>query len=166
MLINSCVNCTIFVAAVSKVCTIEKCEHTTLIVAANNLRIGNCIDSQIHCYTPEQPPVVYGDTRNLRMAPHNAMYSHFQEHLSRASINFMKKGESAKWFEEAINFFRKPVIMGKSVQSAYGSQSKFSVQQPVDFNKLVLPWNILQRESEDLKGGQSIVHSQGDLLCP
>lgn len=81
MLVNSCVNCTIFVAAVSKVCTIEKCENTTLVVAANQLRIGNCIDSLIHSYTPEAPPIVYGDTRNLRIAPHNAMYGHYLEHL-------------------------------------------------------------------------------------
>jgi hypothetical protein len=51
LLISSCINCTIFVAAVSKVCTIEKCENTTLCVAANLLRIGNCVDTLVHCFT-------------------------------------------------------------------------------------------------------------------
>ena len=35
LLISSCINCTIFVAAVNKVCTLEKCEKVTLCVAAN-----------------------------------------------------------------------------------------------------------------------------------
>ena len=72
--ISACINCHIFVAAVDKICTIEKCENVTLCVAANQLRIGNCVDSTVHCYTPNLSPVVYGDTRNLRMAPHNASY--------------------------------------------------------------------------------------------
>ena len=75
ILISSCINCTIFVAAVSKVCTIEKCENLTLCVASNQLRIGNCVDSCIYSYTSNFPPIVYGDTRNLKMAPHNASYT-------------------------------------------------------------------------------------------
>ena len=86
VLINSCVNCTIFIAAVGKTATIEKCEGTTVIVAANQLRIGNCVDTSVHSYTPKLAPIIYGDTRNLRMAPHNAMYSHFIEHLKMAKI--------------------------------------------------------------------------------
>ena len=72
--ITGCINSHIFVAAVNKICTIEKCENVTLCVAANQLRIGNCVDSTVHCYTTDLPPIVYGDTRNLRMAPHNASY--------------------------------------------------------------------------------------------
>lgn len=56
-------------------CTIEKCENLTLCVASNQLRIGNCVDSCIYSYTPNFPPIVYGDTRNLKMAPHNATYT-------------------------------------------------------------------------------------------
>jgi len=74
LLISSCVNCTIFVAAVSKVCTIEKCEKVTVCVAANTLRIGSCVDSIINCYVPSFSPIVYGDTRSLRLSPHNASY--------------------------------------------------------------------------------------------
>ena len=84
--ISGCINCNIFVAAVNKICTIEKCENVTLCVAANQLRIGNCVDSTVHCYTPNLPPVVYGDTRNLRMAPHNASYPLLTQHLHRAGI--------------------------------------------------------------------------------
>jgi hypothetical protein len=79
--ITSCINCNIFVAAVTKVCTIEKCESVTLTVAANQLRIGNCVDSLVHSYTANLAPIVYGDTRNLRMAPHNSTYPNFSQHL-------------------------------------------------------------------------------------
>ncbi len=75
--ITGCINCNIFVAAVTKVCTIEKCENVTLTVAANQLRIGNCVDSTIHSYTTNLAPIVYGDTRNLRIAPHNSSYQSF-----------------------------------------------------------------------------------------
>jgi len=88
VLIQACINCTIFVAAVSKVCTIEKCENTTIVVAGNVIRIGSCIDTLVNCYTPSYPPIVYGDTRNLRMGPHNAAYEKLTEHLVRAGIRF------------------------------------------------------------------------------
>lgn len=124
VLIQSCINCTIFVAAVSKVCTIDKCENCILVVAANEVRIGSCIDTVVHSYTPLYPPIVYGDTRNLRLAPHNASYDKLGEHLVRAGIKFEgrvdeagNKVQNSDWFVEAINNFRKPVIMAKSNKS-------------------------------------------------
>ena len=35
LLISSCINCTIFVASVSKICTLEKCEKVNVCIAAN-----------------------------------------------------------------------------------------------------------------------------------
>lgn len=87
-------NCTIFVAAVSKVCTIEKCENVTVSVAANQLRIGNCVDSLVHSYNPNHPPIIYGDTRNLRLGPHNVYYGHFHDHLQNANIKFELKEDT------------------------------------------------------------------------
>lgn len=81
LLVSSCINCVIFVAAVTKVCTIEKCENTTLCVATKLLRIGNCVDTTVHSYTAGTSPIVYGDTRNLRMAPHNAHYKAMLNHM-------------------------------------------------------------------------------------
>ena len=125
VLVSSCVNCTIFVAAVTKTATIEKCEGSTLIVAANQLRIGNCIDSLVHCYVPQYPPIVYGDTRNLRLAPHNVMYSHFLGHLERAQVKFEVPGEkNSEWFAKATNNFKAPVILGKTENNYGGSPSK------------------------------------------
>jgi hypothetical protein len=51
LLIANCTNCTIFAAAVAKCCSIDKCEGTTVTVAAHCLRIGNCVDCSVYSYT-------------------------------------------------------------------------------------------------------------------
>jgi len=63
--ISKCVNCVIFVSAVTRACSIDMCENVTVTVAAEYLRIGNCVDCQIFSYTQLSPPVIYGDTRSL-----------------------------------------------------------------------------------------------------
>ena len=72
--ITRCVNCVVFVAAAARAVTIEKCENVTVTVASDYLRIGNCVDCQVFSYTQLSPPVIYGDTRSLQLAPHNASY--------------------------------------------------------------------------------------------
>lgn len=89
MQIASCINCTIMVAAVNKTCTIEKCENVTVCVASNFLRIGNCVDCTVSPYTQMSPPVIYGDTSHLVMAPHNASYFDLFVHLREAGIAFI-----------------------------------------------------------------------------
>ena len=49
--ITKCVNCVIFVAAVTRAASIDKCENVTVTVAADYLRIGNCVDCQVFSYT-------------------------------------------------------------------------------------------------------------------
>lgn len=144
LLVSSCINCTIFVAAVSKICTIEKCENVTLCVAANQLRIGNCVDSLVHSYTSNYPPIVYGDTRNLRLAPHNASYLMMLEHLKKANIPFEQGEVPSDAFLENINNFRKPITLGKGerTERTDGSNKSGGSHQSlhiVDFNKMVLP---------------------------
>ena len=89
MQISDCINCTILVAAVNKTCTIDKCEKLTVCAASNFLRIGNCVDSTVYSYTQLAPPVIYGDTRTLIMAPHNASYFELLSHLRAADIMFI-----------------------------------------------------------------------------
>jgi len=101
LLISSCINCTIFVASVSKVCTIEKCEKVTLCVAANQVRVGSCIDTIVNAYVPQMSPIVYGDTRSLKLAPHNALYPTLLDHLKRANVSFeVPKEKMSEWFTE------------------------------------------------------------------
>jgi hypothetical protein len=92
MQISNCTNCTIMVAAVNKTCSIDKCENVTVCVASNFVRIGNCIDSTVHSYTQLSPPIIYGDTRNLIMAPHNTSYFELLSHLRAADIVYIPPG--------------------------------------------------------------------------
>jgi hypothetical protein len=86
--ITNCVNCTIMVAAVNKSCSIDKCENVTVSVAANFVKIGNCVDCTVNSYSQISAPIIYGDTRNLLMAPHNASYFELLTHLRAADIVF------------------------------------------------------------------------------
>ena len=62
IIIKDCVNTTIFIAAVNKICSLEKCENISLTVASNFLRVGNTVDSTIYYYG-SYFPVLYGDNR-------------------------------------------------------------------------------------------------------
>lgn len=77
------------VAAVNKTCTIDKCENVTICVASNFMRIGNSVDCTIHSFTQMAAPIIYGDTRNLIMAPHNTSYFELLSHLRAADIKFI-----------------------------------------------------------------------------
>lgn len=75
MYISDCSHCTIFCAVVRRVCTVANSENINVTVASGALRVGNCVDCTIFSYSHFGPPIIYGDTRNLCMAPHNAGYT-------------------------------------------------------------------------------------------
>lgn len=122
LLISNCVNCTVFVAAVARSCTMDKCENVTLCCAANYLRIGNCIDCTVFSYSHQCAPVIYGDTRSLTLAPHNASYPELPELLRQAGINWKglsKREEVADKMtpdqlarlEERKSHFARPILL-------------------------------------------------------
>ena len=76
-----------FCAAVKRVATVSNCEGLNLTVAAGVVRVGNCVDCAINTYTHFGPPIIYGDTRNLSLAPHNAGYPELSETLMKSGIN-------------------------------------------------------------------------------
>ena len=148
LLVSSCINCTIFVAAVSKICTIEKCENVNLCIAANEVRIGNCIDSTVYSYNPTLSPIVYGDTRSLKLGPHNASYPSLPDHLKRALIKFEvslgEKEKHSEWFDEQVACLSKPIMMAQGdKKQKEDTKTQYSIMQPVDFNRIVLP-NFMQ----------------------
>ena len=117
--VSNCVNCTIFVAAVARVCTLDRCENVTLCVASNYLRIGNCVDCTVYSYTQLGSPVIYGDTRSLTMAPHNATYPAMRNLLTQAEIIVPEAIPSAAGSEQKrvqaiqqrLGHFSKPILM-------------------------------------------------------
>ncbi len=85
--IADCSNTTVFCAAVKRVATVSNCEGLNLTVAAGVVRVGNCVDCAINTYTHFGAPIIYGDTRNLSLAPHNAGYTELSETLMKSGIN-------------------------------------------------------------------------------
>ena len=104
--ISGCSNTNIFCAAVARVCSLTTCENVTLTVAASVLRVGNCIDCSVHSYTHMGPPVVFGDTRSLTMAPHNAGYPELKDHLMKAGLNVTTENVVTR-----VQNFGKPILM-------------------------------------------------------
>ena len=118
--VSNCVNCTIFVASVARVCTLDRCENVTLCVASNYLRIGNCVDCTVYSYTQLGSPVIYGDTRSLTMAPHNATYPALKQLLAAAEIVVPESMPSAastaeqkrvNAIQQRLGHFSKPILM-------------------------------------------------------
>ena len=105
--ITKCVNCTIFVAAVARSVTLERCENVTLCCASTYLRIGNCVDCTAYSYTQLAPPVIFGDTRSLTLAPHNASYPELENSLMEAGINF----KSHIGLENRLSHFSNALLM-------------------------------------------------------
>ena len=74
LFVSDCTTCTVFCASVKRICTVQNCESVTITVAAGVVRVGNCVDCTVNSYSHFGAPIIYGDTRNLCLAPHNAGY--------------------------------------------------------------------------------------------
>ncbi len=103
------------------------CENVTVTVAAGCVRVGNCIDCTVHSYSHLGSPIVYGDTRNLCIAPHNAGYTEFTEVLARGGINL-----SVSNLTQRVLSFMNPYLMHVPKQAV-------SFMQPLEFMRLSLP---------------------------
>lgn len=83
------------------------------------------------------PPIIYGDSRNLIMAPHNTSYFEILNHLRAADILFIAPGQQAtvnvkNIVMENIHNFSKPIVMSDLGQC-------YVMMQPIDFIKMSLP---------------------------
>lgn len=84
-LIAGCHDCTIIMSAVSGLCTIHNCEKISVHVAAHCFKMENTIDSSAYLYC-HLPPVLTGDTRGIKLAPFNVLYSSMSQVLQKAGM--------------------------------------------------------------------------------
>lgn len=117
-MVDVCTNCTIVVAAVNKVLSVEKCEGTIVSGTSNCVRIGNSIESTVHSYSAIRP-ILFGDNRGVIMAPHNLAYPELMSHVKRAKIEVN---------ENFIHNFSSPIEMNLV-------ENSFHVMAPKDFFK-------------------------------
>jgi len=80
-----CHSCTIVLGAVAGGVSVEHCEEVKIVSACSRLRVSNSVDCDFHTYTPSHP-IISGDCRGLRLAPHNAHYARLTGHMSLAAV--------------------------------------------------------------------------------
>jgi hypothetical protein len=124
--VTNCVNCTIFIAGVRKVCAVDKCEKLNFTCSSNVIRIGNTIDSHFYTYSTYEP-ILFGDNKSIFMGPNNANYYEMIDKLKKAEIPITMKS--------LINFSY-PNIFHEYWNIA---SSPFSIESAKDFSVLVLP---------------------------
>ena len=110
-------------AAVAHSCTIDKCEKTQVSVASNFLRVGNSIDCTVYSYSGSNLPILYGDNRNIVMAPHNVAYTKLMDHIEKATIPIDTT---------YIKNYSKPTL-------AKEDKTCFSLLDETEFFKLAIP---------------------------
>lgn len=84
-LIAGCHDCTIIMGPVSSLCTIQSCEKISVHVAANCFKMENATDSSAFLYC-KIPPILTGDTRGIKLAPYNVLYSLMTHLLQNAGM--------------------------------------------------------------------------------
>lgn len=94
-------------------------------MASGVVRVGNSVDCTVHCYTHFGAPIIYGDTRNLCLGPHNAGFSSMNEVLIRGGIN-------PTVTTSRVQSFLSPSLMHVPKQAV-------SFMQPLEFMRLVVP---------------------------
>lgn len=125
--ILSCREVTVFVAAVAGLATMDKCENCTLVILGSLIRVGNCVDTTVHIYSPF-PPVLYGDNRGVNLAPFNVNIPDLPVLIESCGI------PSNTQNPKCIHNWSAPIEMNTE-----NSGQGFNLMQPKDFFKLVLP---------------------------
>jgi TBCC domain-containing protein 1 len=80
-----CSDCTIVIGASAGVVNIDHCENVTVTTCCQRLKISNCLDSIFFSFT-RSSPMLSGDNRALKLAPHNTQYPQLEDHLKQALL--------------------------------------------------------------------------------
>ena len=125
--IHSCREVTVFISAVSGLATMDKCESCTFVIAGSLVRVGNSVDCILHVYSPF-PPVLYGDNRGVVLAPFNVFLNDLERLIESNGI------PTSSINPKCSHNWSAPIELNTE-QTAQG----YSLMQPKDFFKLVLP---------------------------
>jgi TBCC domain-containing protein 1 len=125
--ILSCREVTVYVSSVSGLATMDKCENCTLVILGSLIRVGNCVDTTVHVYSPF-PLVLYGDNRGVNLAPFNVNIPDLPVFMENCGIPASSSNP------KCIHNWSSPVEMNTE-----NAGQGFTLMQPKDFYKLVLP---------------------------
>lgn len=122
--ISHCTNCTIVIAAVNKIISIDKCVKCKICVVTNFIRISNTIDSNIYFYSVNEP-ILFGDNRGICLGPHNVTYSELYTHIKNSKLMLLKQG---------LNNFANPIVLNSK------NNEQTSIIQPINFTTITVPF--------------------------
>lgn len=139
-LITGCHDCTIIMCGVSILCTIQNCEKISVHVAAHCFKMENSIDSSAFLFC-HLPPVLTGDTRGIKLAPFNVLYSQMSNVLQSTNM---------KLDSEFVDTWAHPVCctLGSPDETLGGrsggalddsNHTTYHFVRPADFQPVVIP---------------------------
>ncbi|SOV23583.1 conserved Plasmodium protein, unknown function [Plasmodium sp. DRC-Itaito] len=88
--INFCDDCYIICLSVEMITTLFNCINIDIHLVTRNLKVENVIDTNIFVYT-ETNIIIFGDTRNIQLAPYNILNTKQKECLKKSKISFTEK---------------------------------------------------------------------------
>jgi len=135
--VSGCTDCTIIMVAVSSMCTIQNSEKVTVHVATPCFKMENCTDSSAYVYC-RIPPILTGDTRGIKLAPFNVMYSETTNTLAAAGLSFDAEF-SDTWANPVCCTLGSPDETIGSAKDHGDSNSTYHFVHPKNFRPVVVP---------------------------
>ncbi|CRG95971.1 conserved Plasmodium protein, unknown function [Plasmodium gallinaceum] len=88
--INFCIDCYIICLSVEMITTLFNSSNIDIHLVTRCLKIENAVDTNIYAYT-ETNIIIFGDTRNIQLAPYNILNSNQKKCLEKSKIVFNEK---------------------------------------------------------------------------
>mmetsp|Transcript_109593 Transcript_109593/g.275670 ORF Transcript_109593/g.275670 Transcript_109593/m.275670 type:complete len:525 (+) Transcript_109593:30-1604(+) len=136
--VAGCHDCTIVVPAVAGLCTIHNCEKISIHVAAHCFKMENSIDSSAYLYC-HIPPILTGDTRGIKLAPFNVLYSQIATALKNADMPLEREYVDVWAHPVCCTLGAPDETLGRSGNIDQPTNSTYHFVHPENFQPVVIP---------------------------
>jgi TBCC domain-containing protein 1 len=97
-MLSGCSDCCVLLGAASRCLRLDSCSRCSLTAAARCVQLRGVHGGLLSLATL-RPTLVLGDTRGVRLAPHNASYDALPRHLARAGLAPEHLAVANRWAE-------------------------------------------------------------------
>lgn len=138
-LISGCHDCTIILGAVSSLCTLQNCEKVSVHVAAHCFKSESSTDSSAYLFC-HLPPILTGDTRGIKLAPFNVLYSGMDSILERGNLT-LDPGYVDTWAKPICCTLGSPdeTLGGRSGSYDESNSTSYHFVHPNNFQPVIVP---------------------------
>lgn len=138
-LIAGCHECTIIMGAVSTMCTLQSCEKVSVHVASHCFKMENSIDSSAYLFCHVNP-ILTGDTRGIKLAPFNVLYSELNSMLAEARMKLEPEYVDV-WAHPVCCTLGSPdeTLSGRAGSLDEPNHSTYHFVHPNNFQPVVVP---------------------------